>query len=486
MPARPHPRLGAAIAGILSLSLAVVACGGNGDGSSQPTLHFRPKVRKPNVVVIETDDQAVDTMRAMPYTRRVIGDRGVDFTNSLVNFPLCCPSRATFLTGQYSHNTGVLDNGPPNGGIEALDQAHTLPVWLSAAGYRTGFVGKYLNGYGQGPNGGKLFVPPGWGYWVAAPRGHKKSVFDYNLSQNGELVHYGNTKGDYKTDVFADRAADFIDSSAKSKRPFFLWVTTSAPHLDHLPTSAPRDPAPAPRDAHAFEHVDVPRGPAFDEADVSDKPRFVQELPRFGPEDLAKLRRTYISQLESLRSVDDLVHKVVDRLRATRQLRRTILIFTSDNGFDRGQHRITSGKIVPYRESVGVPLLVRGPGLPRGSSFDAPVVNADLAPTILDLTGARADIPIDGVPLTGSLRGKAPGRQILLEAANRKVDHFHAVQTERWLYVQRRHDRSELYDLRSDPDELDNLARDPSYAAVVGHLDDAVRRLKDCSGHDCR
>ena len=480
MPLRIHPRVGAPFLAAVWLATAVAACGG--DDSTNAGHPPKP----PNIVVVETDDQAVDTMRAMPYTQRAIGERGVDFTDSLVSFPLCCPSRATFLTGQYAHNTGVLDNGPPNGGLGALDQKHTLPVWLSQAGYRTGFVGKYLNGYGTHDEGGRHFVPPGWSYWVAAPAGHKKAVFDYDLSENGKTVHYGNAERDYKTDVFADRAADFIDSSAKGDRPFFLWVATSAPHLDNLPLTAPRDPAPAPRDAHAFEHAEVPQGPAFDEPDVSDKPKFIQELPRLTPEDLVALRRTYISQLESLVAVDDLVHKLVDRLRATGELGRTLIIFTSDNGFMRGQHRITSGKSVPYGESVGVPLLVRGPGFPSGKSFAGPVVNADLAPTILRLAGGRADVPIDGLPLTDAVHSKEPHRQVLLEVQNRKADSFHAVETKRWLYVRRETDRSELYDLRKDPGELENVTDDPAYAETRARLDQAVRRLEDCSGRDCR
>ena len=199
---------------------------------------------RPNVVVIMTDDQDFRSMPVMPKTRRLIGRAGVTFDRNFVNYPLCCPSRATFLTGQYAHNHGVLDNGPPKGGIARLDQDATLPVWLNAAGYRTAFIGKYLNGYGKNRNGGDRFVPPGWSDWHAATAHGKKSPYDYDLNENGELVRYGSEPGDYKTDVMADKAVEFIGGGS-GERPFFLWVATSAPHTDNaLPASAPRNPLP--------------------------------------------------------------------------------------------------------------------------------------------------------------------------------------------------------------------------------------------------
>jgi arylsulfatase A-like enzyme len=439
----------------------------------------------PNVVVVMTDDQAVDTMQAMPRTRRLLGEGGTDFAQALVSFPLCCPSRASFLTGQYAHNHGVRDNHPPAGGIGALDQRRTLPVWMQAAGYRTGFVGKYLNGYGKRPNGGARYVPPGWDGWVAAEGREKTGAYGYELNENGRMVSYGGRPADYKTDVLADRAVDFVRSASQGSRPFFLWVATSAPHTDNgLPRGARRNPLPAKSDRGRFGSASVPRGPAFDERDVDDKPAFVRRNGRLSGADIAGMRRTYVSQLESLIAVDRMVGRLVGELRRNGELDDTIVIFTSDNGYLRGQHRIDSGKSKAYDESVRVPLLVRGPGFPAGRTVSTPVANIDMTRTIVEAAGARAGVPLDGVDLRDSL--KRPDRSVLLEVFERRDDRFTAVRRKDWLYVEHDGGEIELYDRSADPGELRNLAADERYRPERDRLAAELRRLRDCSGSGCR
>lgn len=468
---------------VLALALVAAGCEGSGD---DPAAAEAERSR-PNFVVVMTDDQALDTMRAMPFTRRALGGKGVVFQNAIASFPLCCPSRATFLTGRYAHNHGVIDNHPPEGGYAQLDKRRTLPVWLQRSGYETAFVGKYLNGYGTPENGGETDVPPGWTEWLALPPKGDKRSYEYDLNENGELVRYGSDEKDYKTDVLARKAAGFIRRASEGERPFFLWVATPAPHTDkQLPPSAPRNPEPAPRHLGRFEDVKAPRPPSFDEADVADKPRHVRSLPRIGPGRRSELDRTYVSQLETMLAVDDLVGRAIGALRRRGMLANTLVVFTSDNGYLRGQHRIDSGKAKLYEEAIRVPLLVRGPGLPAGRRIAEPVANIDLAPTILDLAGVRAGVEVDGRSLVAAARGTASSRDVLLEVFERKVDQFVGLRTPRFAYAERDGARDELYDLRADPHQLDNLIADPRFATVRARLGQRLEVLRECAGEECR
>jgi N-acetylglucosamine-6-sulfatase len=439
----------------------------------------------PNVVVVMTDDQALDTMRAMPRTRRLLGDRGVTFENAVVSFPLCCPSRATFLTGQYAHNHGVLDNHPPRGGYHRLDAEHTLPVWLSRAGYRTGFVGKFLNGYGEGAAARE--IPPGWSDWYGLPSKAKRRPFDFPLNENGKLVEYGDGEDDYKTEVLADKAVSFIGERAPGDRPFFLYVSTTAPHTDHgLPDEVDRNPEPAPRDRGKFEGRSAPRRKSVDEKDVSDKPRFIRSRSRLGAEQREQIDRVYVSQLESLVAVDRLIKRVVRELRRTGELDDTVVLFTSDNGFLRGQHRLDSGKANPYEEAIRVPLLVRGPEFPQGIEDDRLVGNVDLAPTILDVAGVEVDRAIDGRSILPFEHIDDRTGAVLLEVYERSHGRFVGVRTHRYVYAEYDGRDVELYDLERDPQQLESVHKNPRYAEVRARLSDLLSRLRKCAGEECR
>ena len=326
---------------------------------------------RPNIVVLETDDQTLAELEVMPNTRRVIGDEGVTFDNHFVSFSLCCPSRATFLTGQYSHNNDVRGNRPPEGGYEKLDGANTLPVWLQQAGYYTAHLGKYLNGYGQRD---PREIPPGWNEWRGSVDPSTYRFYGYTLNEGGTLTTYcaGAEPACYQTDVYRDKANEIIRRRAAHPQPFFLWVAFLANHSggprenDDPPNLA--TPLPAPRHKDRFATTPMPLPPSFNEADVSDKPRAIQSRPLLLPRRIAAIQENWRQRRETLLAVDEAVASIVETLRATRELDRTLILFTSDNGFFHGEHRVALGKVLAYEPSIRVPLLTAAPACRAASA----------------------------------------------------------------------------------------------------------------------
>jgi arylsulfatase A-like enzyme len=448
---------------------------------------------RPNVLVIETDDQTLESMKVMQNVNSLIGDEGAMFANSFVNYSLCCPSRATFLTGQYAHNHRVLDNESPSGGFDRFSSLHgtnNLAVWLKQAGYYTAMIGRYLNQYSNAP-----LVPPGWSEWHAAAPDYQ-DVYDYTLNDNGALTHYGNAAADFKQDVLTARAISFVNRRAARPQPFFLWLTYTAPHISN-PKSNPRPPfdcdgAPsgAPRHAHAFDSAPLPKPPNFNEADASDKPLAIRRLPRLNQGQIAEIRRKYRCQLESLLAVDEGVKKVVDALNEKGALADTLVVYTSDNGYFNGEHRIPKHKNHVYEESIRVPLQVRGPGVPQGVTINPLVTNADLAPTIVDAANAQPGLAMDGRSLLGVIANPASDedRELLVEAPPRSGSNnpsFAAIRTERYLYAEHSSGERELYDLRDDPFELKSLQRETAYAQRRSRLAADLHQLQSCAGASC-
>ncbi len=359
----------------------------------------------PNIVVIMTDDQASESMRVLQKTRNLIGGAGTTFRNTFAAFPLCCPSRATFLTGQYAHNHGVLGNTAPLGGYTKLNHQNTLPLWLQEAGYYTAHVGKYLNGYGNST--AETLVPPGWDDWQGLVlKENEPTYYNYKLNDNGTIINYGTAAADYQTDVLADRAVQTIGEAAQRTDPFFLSIATLAPHAESTGGTFP-NPRPAPRHLGAFDNEPLPKPPSFDEADVSDKPAAIRNLPRLTSTVVNKITARYRSQLASLLAVDDLVQRVINKLKSTGELSNTVVMFTSDNGYFHGQHRIPTEKVKVYEEASKLPLLVRGPGFTAGKKEGKIVSNVDLAVTIVALAGAQARLQMDGRSLLQSLNDRA-------------------------------------------------------------------------------
>ena len=461
---------------------APAANAGAGDTESIPAA-------RPNVVVVMTDDQDAGSVRVMRQVERHLASRGTTFSQAYATTPECCPSRATFLTGQYAHNHGVIANLPPDGGYAALRSARTLPVWLRRAGYRTGHVGRYLNGYGN-PRVGTdpREIPPGWDEWRVPVLHTEFRMYGYTLNEDGRLRTYGERESDYQTDLVARKAAAFIRRNAPRREPFFLSVATLAPHkegvLDKV-ADAPRNPRPAPRHRGRFAAEPLPRAPSYDELDVSDKARFVRDRPRLRPREVREMTVLNRSRLESLLSVDDLVGRLVRALEGAGELDDTLLVFTSDQGFLFGQHRLI-GKGTIYDGAVRVPLIIRGPGVPSGVVRDQLVANVDVAATILDAAGATPDLEQDGISLLPLARDSSVGadRALLLELYEPNV--FTGLRTPGFVLIEHPSGEVELYDVDRDPDQLDNRADDPRYESTRQRLERRLEELRDCRGDGCR
>jgi N-acetylglucosamine-6-sulfatase len=430
---------------------------------------------KPNIVFILADDMRKDDLKYMPKTRNLLKAKGMSFQNAFVSNPQCCPSRATIMRGQYSHNTHVWTNSNSSiGGWQAYRDNHlqkdNVATRLNAAGYRTGLFGKYLNGYRN-----TRVVPRGWDRWFA----HVGAVeyYDYKINDDGTIRRYGSRSGAYETDVIADHAKRFIGRSATADKPFFAYVVPYAPH----------NPAkPAPRDRHVYDGLRAPRLPSFNEKTISDKPPWIRQLPRLSDAKKARIDNRAEKRAESLQALDDLVAGVVGKLKDEGEMADTYVFFTSDNGWHEGEHRIPAGKTRPYEEDVHMPLLVRGPGVKAGQLAKKLVLNTDFLPTFTSLAGARRPPYVDGRSLRPVLKGNAtPWRNaILLEGRHRPAyKGIRTITTTQRKYVEYASGPKELYKVGADPYELSNRypAEKPS-AGLVSRLD----ALKTCAGMGCR
>jgi N-acetylglucosamine-6-sulfatase len=476
---------------VLALALAAgLSFDVNVTGVAAGADHARAKPAKrdrPNVLVIMTDDERNDSMNLMPNVEHTIGDHGARFENNFVSFSLCCPSRSTFLTGQYAHNHGVMGNSGPDGGFHALDSSNTLAVWLQNSGYYTGEIGKYLNGYGRKK---PKKVPDGWSEWHGSIDPSTYNYFGYTLNDNGTLVTY-NRPDQYGTDVYTDKAVDFVNRRAPSSKPFFLWLNYLAPHTgggndDDQGAVGPdctNSARPAPRDLGKLADAPLPQPPNFNEADVSDKPELIRELPLLSEADISEVKRLYECRSESLLAENDDIPRIINALQASGELNDTLVIFTSDNGYFQGEHRVKNGKSKPYEESIRVPLEMRGPHIPPGTTVHDLAINADLAPTILDATGVKPDRIVDGRSLLPFTRRPNAwhGRELMLETKLYK-----GIRTERYKYIENDSGEKELYDLHNDPYELQNVSGDPSHAAVEADLAKRLHKLRNCNGKSCR
>jgi len=516
LPLTPLTRGGALFAAALCLlALALLALGPlAADSSAQgrkgktngKKKAKRSQAERPNFVVVMTDDQTVEDLQVMQRTQSLLVDKGVNFSNSFVSYPVCCPSRATFFSGQYAHNHGVLGLFPPTGGYGKFDMANSLGTWLQRSGYQTAHIGKMLNGYGSDS---PAVVPPGWSEWYASVDPSTYRMHGYTLNENGNFVTYGDPEVEdpatYQTDVLTGKAVDYIRRNAA--QPFFLSLAYVAPHHEQFQIRQKTGVSvrPAPRHKGMFSTAQLPIPANFGEADLTDKPDYVQRRsPPITQTDVDQITANYRTRQEALQAVDEGVESLVKTLSQTGTLRNTYVIFTSDNGFLQGEHRVRSGKLLPYEPSIRVPLLIRGPGLPPGQASQELVANTDLAPTILEAAGAQAGKTVDGrslLPYADDplLRSK---RVILLETGGVRVGQieqdpgpvrplpnvltYSAVRTQRYTYVAYRNGAKELYDLRRDPYQLRSLDEAPRYREARIALRRELIRLKACRGEVCR
>lgn len=460
---------------------------------------------KPNVIVIMTDDQAMNTMHAMPKTQRLIGDEGATFHQAAATFPLCCPSRATLYTGQYAHNHGVLDNALPLGGLPKLTRTQLVQKWMQKAGYATVHIGKYLNLYADG---GHPKPEPFWDEWYGTWGWH--TMWGFRLNENGvDTPRFGGITGgkpeEYQTDVYRDRAVSVIKRLAPQDKPFLLDLQFSAPHaegLEDLPGyTLPNPPLirAAPRHEGLFADTPLPRPPSFNEADISDKVAGVARKKKLTWKEIVALERGYRDRLRSLAAVDEAVEAIVAALDEAGELDETLIIFTSDNGVFTGEHRISGGKIRGYDPAVRVPLLMRGPGVAKGQNVRIPVGNHDVPATIMSVAGAvpgGGDL-LDGTSLVPLAKtGTRSNRPIVIENGVAQPDgsilgplgygpNYQGLRTTRYHYLAYEDGQRELFDLQLDPHQLQNVAGTAPYAVIEQVLAADLQTRRACRGQAC-
>jgi arylsulfatase A-like enzyme len=529
----------AALGGLIAMLPAVQAA------EAKPGAPGEWKGAPPNILVVMTDDMAPGDIELLPNVQKLLVKRGTTFTDAIDSFPLCCPARATFITGQYAHNHGVGGNFYPFGwyGMEGRD--NTLPVWLDEAGYETALVGKWLNGYGAVDAHGE--VPAGFDNWRGLLDVSAYDYYNFVMNVDGELETWGdadfarklvefaevevipNPGGlggvlaklfslfgpppydywgtenpeDYSPDVTGEITDELIAQQEGSKDPFFIWWSPAAPHREDVATTLMGrpgpDPRPAPRYAEESEQYELPRPPSFNEADLSDKASNMTDAATpMTPAQIEQLELDYQGRIGSLLAVDEWVGRMVDTLRRTGQLGRTVIMFVSDNGWMQGEHRITGDKFLPYEESLRVPMILAGPGIPANRKVHGQVGNIDFAPTLVDMAGAEPGRTMDGVSLIPTARNpkRRPNRALEIEAlaplfegdipVNRWDRPYRGVRTDRYSYVVwTETGEEELYDRQSDPYQLENVAEDPAFAGIKSRLADRLERLDDCAGASC-
>ncbi|MBI4007123.1 MAG: sulfatase [Planctomycetes bacterium] len=467
------------ICALIFLALVVCAgCSAKFLGESKK-LATQKEDRRLNFVLIVTDDQRTDTLWAMENLRKKLVARGIEFKEGFVTTPLCCPSRASILTGLYSHNTGILANKPPYGGAPSFKDSGkdklTLAVWLQNKGYKTALIGKYMNEYYRiSP-----YIPPGWNKWIAftkptvnPPSG--KGYTDFSVNIDGKEIE---NPSDYSTDFLFEESLKFINDD--NNRPFFLYLTPFAPH----------DPAtPAEQDKHMFRDFHH-RPPSYNEKDISDKNNpMVQNRESFTGKrqwDLDKFTR---NQLRSLQAVDRGIRSIIDELIKKDLLKNTVIIFTSDNGYLWGEHRLDR-KASPYEEAIRVPFIIYVPDIPGGRiDKENLVLNIDIAPTILELAGIEKpqDFEFDGKSLVPILKNTTARLrdEFWIEFIGQKTQFlvkqtFYGVRTSKFKLIEYLTGEKEFYDLREDPLELDNQYENPGYQEIIAELDKKLEILKE-------
>jgi len=458
------------------------------------------KARRPNFLFILTDDLDLElgTIQYMPHLQELLVAQGLTLNDFFISHTLCCPSRSTFLRGQYTHNHGVYRNELPNGGFGQAyylgNEASTIGTWLQAAGYRTVLLGKYLNEYPFPED--RTYVPVGWNEWYVGAKGNPYGGFIYSLNENGRLVNYDETgtgASQYITDVLSNKTADIIQRASADGVPFFVFLSTFAPH----------SPAkPAPRHVDLFPDLIAPRTPSFNEEDASDKPWIVRSDPLLDEGKIEDLDVKYRDRVRTMQAVDESIAQLVDVLQSTGQLENTYIIFTSDNGYHLGQHRMPAGKSSSYEEDIHVPFIIRGPGIAAGAALDGYIAgNVDFASTIAELAGVIPPDFVDGrslVPLFGAEKPEqTTWRSAYLlefygfnvkgaeENISPPVPEFLGLRMQDAVYVEHRDGFVEYYDLKSDPYELDNIATKID-KALLAHLSEWLHKLAQCVGNQCR
>ncbi len=439
-----------------------------------------------NIVFVLTDDLSWNLVQYMPHVLKMQKE-GVTFANYFVTDSLCCPSRSSIFTGRYPHNTGVFRNTGNDGGyLVFVSRGHeraTFAALLSPAGYRLGMLGKYLNGYQPRLHA----AAPGWTSWAVAGNGYPE--FRYALNEDGRIVRYGDKPEDYLTDVLSGLAVRFIKRAAGA--PFLIEVATFAPHAPYTP---------APRDASALPGLRAPRTPAFNAAPDAGAPKWLVRHPVLSDSDIAGIDRDFRKRAQSVLAVDAMIGALQAAVAATGQERSTYFVFSSDNGYHMGEHRLMPGKMTAFDTDIRVPLIVTGPGVPAGATVEEVAENVDLYPTFAELAGVAAPATVDGRSLVPLLHGQTVADWRAVALVEHRGPHnrdpadpdapalrsgnpttYEALRAARYVYVEYADGEKEYHDLAADPHELTN-----SFASLTADgkasLHATLEAVKSCRG----
>jgi N-acetylglucosamine-6-sulfatase len=480
------------IASLALVGLALAAGFASANGSTHRSNAERQRSSaRPNIIFVLTDDLAWNLVQYMPHVQQM-QRQGTTFSNYFVTDSLCCPSRSSIFTGKYPHDTGVFTNGGNDGGFHVFhargEEQQTFATRLQQSGYLTGMMGKYLNGYTPAGlvDGKPAYIPPGWNEWDVAGNGYPE--FNYTLNQNGTLVHHGSQPQDYLTDVMARKGVAFIDRATAAKKPFLLEIATFAPHAPYTP---------APRDADDFPGLQAPRTPAFNEADISDKPAWLRSHNSLTATQIANIDAAYRKRAQAVEAVDDMIVKLRARLAHDGVAGNTYIFFSSDNGYHMGDHRLMPGKQTAFETDIRVPLIVAGPGVARGHEVKRIGENIDLYPTFVKLGRTSVPPSVDGrslVPLFGKRDVPVWRDAALVEHHGPDFDRtdpdapapgsgnpttYEALRLPESTYVEYADGEREYYDLRDDPFELTNTVSGLSSSRLAS-LHSTLAGLENC------
>lgn len=494
-------------------------------GDPSPRVAAARTDKRPNFIIVQTDDMIIDDLKVLPGVKALLESRGATFEQALTPFALCCPSRAVMMTGCYPHNTKVNANFPPEGGYAQWEEnngSRFTAYWLQEAGYYTAHIGKYINGYGMYNRPVKK-VPSGWSEWHGSADPSTYQMYGYRLNENVRGNASSTVFGDfyteeankYGTDVYTAKALDFIARQQFSPKPFYLQVAYLAPHVETYPLvdgvwrdswadvdkPAPDSgidiksipPRPALRHQALLPDIALPEDPSFNEQDRSDKQAFVRNLPPLTDDTIAELAADNRSRKLSLLAVDEGLTAMVAALRKSGQLDNTYIVFMGDNGYILGQHAITYGKYFPYEPALSIPMVIVGPGIDR-QVVKGPVFEMDVAPTVLELAGVKPTRRVDGISLVDRLvrQRPLPARTLLLSSGPQKSANgtnlplFDGVRTNRYAWWVYEDGFEEMYDLKTDPYQLQSVAYDPRYLKTKLALIGEWNRLTHCKGAVCQ
>lgn len=416
---------------------------------------------KTNIVMVLTDDLSMNLVQYMPHVV-ALEKQGTTFANYSVTDSLCCPSRSSIFSGRFPHDTGVYTNSGKDGGFQTFksrgEESSTFATDLQQAGYRTAMMGKYLNGYLPKDQ----YVPPGWNEWDVAGNGYPE--YNYNLLENGQIKHYGH---DYLTDVVSARASSFITGSVSAGKPFMVEVATFAPHAPYTPADPDKD---------KFPGLKAPRTAAYDVL-PTDPPAWLASRAPLTTAEQTAIDTAFRKRVQAVQAVDRMIGSLEDTLDRAGVAGHTVVVFTSDNGYHMGEHRLNPGKQTAFDTDIHVPLVMAGPGIAKGGTESRPAENIDLRPTYDALAGAATPANVDGQSLVPLLAGHAPANwrtAALIEhhgPDNDPADPDHpapnsgnptsyeAIRTVDYTYVEYADGAKEYYDHRADPDQLHNTVK---------------------------